>query len=551
MPETITLQINDQPVTVPAGSMVSTAIAASFSSTKTHEENTKKGKEDSDSLREPLCKFVDKSSFAFRRSVTGEARAPLCGMGICFECRVTVNDQAHSRSCQIPVTEGQNVRTECGRLNDEGGIRSSEHSAFSIQHSEFRAEALVIGAGPAGIAAAIRAAESGKQVCVVDDNPAPASPGGQIWRGDQARPSSPEARQWFERLKTVNVNFIHGARIFAQPEAGCLLAETVEGVCELRFEKLILATGARERFLPFPGWTLPGVTGAGGLQALAKSGFPVAGKRVIVAGSGPLLMAVAAYLQKRGAKVLLIAEQAPWNRLVRFGTALLGQPSKIAQAIGLKRQLIGVPYLPGCWPVAAKGEGKLESVTMRRGDKTWEVECDYLACGFYLTPNTELAAMLGCAIENGVVAVNESQQASLSNVFCAGEATGIGGLELSLIEGQIAGLAAAGNQNEARRLFAERARQQRFAGVLNRTFALREELRSLPTADTLACRCEDVSFERLQKQASWREAKLQTRCGMGPCQGRICGAATEFLFGWRMESVRPPVFPVRLESLTR
>nr|MBP6822904.1 NAD(P)/FAD-dependent oxidoreductase [Acidobacteriota bacterium] len=374
---------------------------------------------------------------------------------------------------------------------------------------------------------------------------------GQIWRGDQAQPSSPEASKWFERMKSVNVCFVHGARIFAQPEAGRLLAETADGNCDLRFEKLILATGARERFLPFPGWTLPGVTGAGGLQALAKSGFPVAGKRIVVAGSGPLLMAVAAYLKKRGAEVLLIAEQAGWSRLMRFGKALLGQPSKITQAISLKKQLGGVPYLPGCWPVAAKGEGKLESVTMRRGDKTWEVECDYLACGFYLTPNTELAAMLGCAIENGVVAVNESQQTLLSNVFCAGEATGIGGLELSLVEGQIAGLAAAGREDEARRLFAERAKQRRFAEVLNGTFALREELRALPTAETFVCRCEDVSFERLQKQTSWREAKLQTRCGMGPCQGRICGVATEFLFGWGMESVRPPIFPARLENLTR
>jgi NADPH-dependent 2,4-dienoyl-CoA reductase/sulfur reductase-like enzyme len=330
-----------------------------------------------------------------------------------------------------------------------------------------------------------------------------------------------------------------------------LLAETADGACELQFEKLILATGARERFVPFPGWTLPGVTGAGGLQALAKSGWPVTGKRIVVAGSGPLLMAVAAYLKNRGAEVLLIAEQAPWSRLIRFGSALLGQPSKIAQAISLKKQLGGVPYLPGCWPVAAKGDDKLEAVTMRRGDKTWEVKCDYLACGFYLTPNTELAGLVGCEAQNGVVTVNELQQTSLANVFCAGEATGIGGLELSLVEGQIAGLAAAGCEAEARTLFGERAKQHRFAEALNRTFALREELRALPTAETLVCRCEDVSFERLQNQASWREAKLQTRCGMGPCQGRICGAATEFLFGWGMESVRPPVFPARLENLTR
>jgi NADPH-dependent 2,4-dienoyl-CoA reductase/sulfur reductase-like enzyme len=510
MPDSITLQVNGESVSVPAGSMVSTSVAAAG---------------------EP----------AFRRSVTGEARAPLCGMGICFECRVTINNQTHSRSCQIPAANGQNVVTD-SRFDSN---TTTPNSQLLTPNSQI----LIVGAGPAGIAAAIRAAECGKQVVVVDDNPVPASPGGQIWRGDQTQPSFPEAREWFTRLKSVNVNFAQGARIFAQSEAGCLLAETADGWCELRFEKLILATGARERFLPFPGWTLPGVAGAGGLQALAKSNYPVAGKRIVVAGSGPLLMAVAAYLKKRGAEVLLIAEQAGWNRLLRFGAALIGQPSKIAQAVSLKKQLAGVPYLPGCWPVAAKGKDKLEAVTLRRGDKSWEVECDYLACGFYLVPNVELAAMLGCAIENGAVKVNEFQQTSLPGVYCAGETTGIGGLELSLVEGQIAGLVAAGRQDEARRLFAERVKQWRFAEALNRTFALREELRALPTAETLVCRCEDVSFERLQKQTSWREAKLQTRCGMGPCQGRICGAATEFLFGWGMESVRPPVFPARLENL--
>ncbi len=534
MPDSITLKVNGELVSVPAGSMVSTAVAASFSPTKTHEENTK------DSQNSP----------GFRLSVTGQARAPLCGMGICFECRVTINGQAHSRSCQIPCQPDLNVVTECGVGNVEGGMSFGQANPQSAIRNP-QSDVLVIGAGPAGMAAAICAAESGRQVTVIDDNPVPASPGGQIWRGDQAKPSSPESREWFERLKSVNVNFVHGARIFAQPEAGCLLAETADGACELRFEKLILATGARERFLPFPGWTLPGVVGAGGLQALAKSNYPVAGKRIVVAGSGPLLMAVAAYLQKSGAEVLLIAEQAGWNRLLRFGAALLGQPSKIAQAISLKKKLAGVSYWPDCWPVTAKGKDKLEAVTLRRGNKTWDIECDLLACGFYLVPNVELAAMLGCTIESGAVAVNDFQQTSLPGVYSAGETTGVGGLELSLVEGQIAGQAAAGREDLAKALFAERARQQRFAEVLNRTFALREELRALPTAETLVCRCEDVSFERLQNQASWREAKLQTRCGMGPCQGRICGAATEFLFGWGAESVRPPIFPVRLENLTR
>jgi hypothetical protein len=122
-------------------------------------------------------------------------------------------------------------------------------------------------------------------------------------------------------------------------------------------------------------------------------------------------------------------------------------------------------------------------------------------------------------------------------------------LELSLVEGEIAGLAASGKHESARALFPFRAKQRKFANLLNRTFALRDELTKLPLPETIVCRCEDVTFERLREHHSWRAAKLQTRCGMGPCQGRVCGGAVEFLFGWRAESVRPPILPVKIDSL--
>ena len=139
----------------------------------------------------------------------------------------------------------------------------------------------------------------------------------------------------------------------------------------------------------------------------------------------------------------------------------------------------------------------------------------------------------------------------MRGVYCAGEPTGIGGLELSLVEGQIAGYASVDLQDRARSMFGARERLRRFARLLNKTFALRDELKGLSQPETVVCRCEDVTFERMQACDSWRAAKLQTRCGMGPCQGRICGAASEFLFHWGMESVRPPIFPARLENLAR
>lgn len=405
-------------------------------------------------------------------------------------------------------------------------------------------EVLVVGAGPAGLAAAYRAAQGGRRrVTVVDDNP---DAGGQIWRGEKREPRSREAHVWFERIRSVEIQLLAGARVFQQLGPGRLLAEEARGVRELRFESLVLATGARERFLPFPGWTLPNVMGAGGLQALVKNGLPVYGRRIIIAGTGPLLLAVAAYLREHGAEVLLVAEQTSQRRLARFGLGLINQADKLSQALAF---LKGGKYLTDCWVVAAHGDESLKSVVLRRGRKRWSVSCDYLACGFHLVPNLELAELLGCEIEGGTVKVDDFQQTSVPRVYAAGESTGIGGLELSLVEGEIAGLAIAGRHDEARRLFPLRAKQRRFSDLLNRTFALRDELKSLAEAETIVCRCEDVVFDRLRAHDSWRAAKLQTRCGMGPCQGRICGGAVEFLFGWKAESVRPPILPVRVDSL--
>ncbi|HWC99934.1 MAG TPA: FAD/NAD(P)-binding oxidoreductase [Candidatus Sulfopaludibacter sp.] len=404
-----------------------------------------------------------------------------------------------------------------------------------------RFDVVVVGAGPAGLAAACRAAESGASVALIDDNPVA---GGQIWRGG-AGPAAP----WIRKIEQHRVEWIAGARVFAVPETGRMALEHFEGNREIGYARLVLATGARERFLPFPGWTLPNVAGAGGLQALAKSGLAIGGKQVVIAGSGPLLLAVAKFMREHGARVVLIAEQADQASLVRFGMGLARYPAKLAQAVQLRAGLWGIPYLTSCWPVAASGTGKLESVTLRRGAKTWTVACDYLACGFGLIPNLELAALLGCRMSETGVAVNEYQETSVAGVYTAGETTGIGGLDLALAEGEIAGFAAAGKPDPARRRFVARAGYRRFAAGLERAFALRQELKELARPETIVCRCEDVPLARVRGCASWREAKLHARCGMGPCQGRVCGGAVEFLLGWKADSVRPPVFPARIESL--
>jgi len=427
-------------------------------------------------------------------------------------------------------------------------------------------EILVIGGGPAGMAAAARAAECGARVGVVDDN---FRLGGQIWRGelggarvedtrlDDSRTNDSqsddakktEASRWAGRVRASGATALCGFRVVHQPEAGVLLAENLDGFCELTYEKLVLATGARERFLPFPGWTLPNVMGAGGLQAMVKSGLPIRGRRVVVAGTGPLLLAVAAYLRKQGAEMPVMCEQASWSDLAKFGLALSVWPEKIAEALQLKRDLAGVPFAANSWPLAARGQQALESITISRAGKKENIRCDYLACGFHLIPNIELPLLLGCAVNNGCVQVDDFQTTTVPSIFCAGEPTGIGGMELALIEGQIAGLAAVGRRIEAKALLPRRHKARRFASLLDRTFRLRSELGSLPLPETMVCRCEDVSYSRLRQHRSWRAAKLHTRCGMGPCQGRVCGPATQFLFNWNPDSIRPPVFPARVETL--
>lgn len=407
-------------------------------------------------------------------------------------------------------------------------------------------EIVVVGAGPAGIAAACTAAESGRRVAVLDNTP---WLGGQIWRGQQFNPAPPAAQKWIERFRRSGAPLLDQTSVIASPRPGVLLAEHPSGAREVHFQKLILATGARELLLPFPGWTLPGVVGAGGLQVLAKHGWPVAGKKVVVAGTGPLLLAVADGLRKCGAHLVSIAEQAAWSKVAGFGLKLLAHPGKILQGVGLKSRLSGVPYRCGVWPVRAEGGDQVRSVTLTDGRKSWTESCDLLACGFNLVPSVELPLALNCELRDGFVYVDEWQATSVENVFCAGEPTGIGGVDCALVEGQVAGLVAAGRKDKARQLFAVRARWHRFRAALAGAFTLRPELAKLSADDTIFCRCEDVTFGRIKAFNHWRDAKLQTRCGMGACQGRTCGAAARVVLSFGMESVRPPILPARIVSL--
>ncbi len=441
------------------------------------------------------------------------------------------------------------------------------------------AEILVIGGGPAGMAAATAAAgparqpglrNPGPQVLLVDNA---IETGGQIWRSgvDYGGRPEPEAQHARAALESSGAQFHGGWRIVDAPSPGVLLAlreaaplpETTGAsdkpqpgaqVARFHYKSLVLATGARERLLPFPGWTLPGVFGAGGLQALVKGGYDVRNKRIVVSGTGPLLLAVAAHLVERGARLVCVAEQAPLSRLAPFAASLWAQPRKALQGLRYRATLGRTSLHTGCWVTEAvsaepsSARPALQGVLLTNGTRTWEVPCDLLATGYHLVPNTELPALLGCKLRQGFVAVDAQQQTSVPGIFCAGEPTGIAGLDAALISGRVAGLAAAGLLQAAMGLSRRNQRGRAFGQRLDRAFALRGELKSLGHANTIVCRCEDVRLAQLGAYSSWTEAKLQTRCGMGPCQGRVCGPALEAIFGWQPASVRPPLFPMPISA---
>lgn len=404
-------------------------------------------------------------------------------------------------------------------------------------------ELLIIGAGPAGMAAALAAAPSGARIAIIDDNPAP---GGQIWRdGVNAHlPASAQAHR--QKLAAAsNVQVFNSTRVVALAGPKKLLLEDPEHGWIIEYEQLILCTGARELLLPFPGWTLPGVTGAGGLQALIKGGMPLAGERLVIAGSGPLLLASAATAKKAGAQVLRIAEQAPLHAVAGFALQLRKWPAKGLQAL----QLFDRHYRCDSHVLEAYGDSHLQGVRLNCRGRIVDIPCERLACGFGLIPNTQLAQALGCELKDNAIAVDTNQLSSLNGHYAAGECTGFGGSELALVEGAIAGLMAVGEVQQARALWPQRQRWQAFADQLRRSFALRDELKQLATPDTLVCRCEDVALSALKTCTGWNQAKLHTRCGMGACQGRVCGAATRYLFDWPHPAPRPPFSPTRIDTL--
>jgi D-hydroxyproline dehydrogenase subunit alpha len=417
------------------------------------------------------------------------------------------------------------------------------------------ADLAVVGAGPAGLAAAAAAAEAGAAVLLVD---AGTHPGGQYWRHGAEPVDARLYHGWssFAALRRrVAANEVtvlprhHVQTVMPVPDGWsltCLAGDepaTAREPVAVRARRLVLSTGAYDRQLPFPGWDLPGVLAAGGVQALLKSHGVLAGQRVVVAGTGPFLLPVAAALLSRGAQVPVVAEANSPAALLRYPGAVARSPAKLGEALGYLTELARhrTPYRRRTAVLRALGSERLEAVELARLDRYGRlrpgtartVACDALAVGWGFTPQLDLFLQAGCQTAVGadgslIVTADENQATSVPGIWAAGESTGVGGAELAVTEGEIAGRSAAGAA-VPRALHARRARLRHFATALHAAHPVPRYLTEELPGEVPVCRCEEVPAREVREAVvdlaatDARTVKLLTRTGMGWCQGRVCG----------------------------
>lgn len=410
-----------------------------------------------------------------------------------------------------------------------------------------RFDVIVVGAGPAGLSAAAASSAAGRSVLLLD---AADRPGGQFWRHRLGSPP-PALRRLLARLKGVDY----------RPDSPVWFVEPGFGVhtpsVSYRGDRLVLATGAYDRVIPFPGWDLPGVATAGGAQAMLKGHGVAIGRRVVVAGAGPFLLPVAVGLARAGVKVAGVFEAGRPSRYLRKASAV----SKGFEAVGYGLSLLRhrIPYHTGQWVTAAHGDERVEAVTV--AGRT--IECDALAVGYGFTPQIELAVALGCETtldSDGSLVVSRT----IPDLFVAGEITGVGGSVLATVEGTLAGLAAAGLP-APNSLLRKQESLRRFASTMA---AIHPVPRLDPPDGVVVCRCEGVTAGAIRSAIAEKGAvdtrgvKLMARPGMGWCQGRVCGFATARLTADTLErqvtpadlatfAHRPIAQPLTLGDLSR
>ena len=463
-----------------------------------------------------------------------------------------------------------------------------------------RVEVAIVGAGPAGMEAALQAAGAGATVALIDRQ---ARPGGQYYkqpapgverhgvggRREEEGRALLERLAALERVRRYQDTIVWG--LFAAGDGEWLLAlHGPAAPYRLRADAVILATGATDRVIPFPGWTLPGVVTAGAAQTLLEHQGVLPGRRILVSGSGPLLLTVAAGLTRAGADVVAVLEAARPSPagLWRLAWALPGQRARLLEGWEAWRTLraAGVPYHLGAAVVAAAGEEEVRAATFARLDGAGDplpgsertVAVDAVVAGHGFLSASRLARMAGCQHDfrpevGGYVPRRDvNMETTRPGVFAAGDGAGVGGAPLSRIEGRIAGLASAARVGRldaprtAAALAAERPalrRERRFVERLGELFAPRPGLYGVLDEETVVCRCEEVTAGAIRRAAAAGagtvdEVKGLTRAGMGNCQGRICEETVARLLARESGmdaaavgcfTVRPPLYPLTVAEL--
>jgi NADPH-dependent 2,4-dienoyl-CoA reductase/sulfur reductase-like enzyme len=443
----------------------------------------------------------------------------------------------------------------------------------------------IVGAGPAGLGAAAITAGAGLTTLLLDENP---TPGGQIYRAVTTTPVKERSilggDYWagaalVAEAQASGAEIVGGATVWSLDASRELAASWAGTSRFIKALRVILATGALERPFPIPGWTLPGVMTAGALQTLLKSSGLVPDGRLVLAGTGPLLWLFAAQLLRAGARIEALLDTTPWANYLR---ALPHVPAfaisrYAAQGLALRREVARqVEVVSGVTRLRAEGQGGLASVAFAARSGERRLMADVLALHQGVVPNVNLAMAAGIAHRwqpaqlCWVPVLDAAGNTSIDGIAIAGDGTGIGGALAAEAQGRLAGLAAVAAvaperlaRVPDRQLLAQAlARAERGRALLDQLFAPPRWSR-LPEGDTIVCRCEEVTAGQLLEAVGIgamgpNQAKAFLRCGMGPCQGRLCGlTVTELISKARGVApaevgyfrLRPPVKPITLAEL--